>query len=508
MTDNRPNLVIFNPDSYRGDVVHHVGNPGAVTPNLDRIVADNAVSFANAFCQNPVCTPSRCSFMSGWYPHVRGHRTMSHMMHPERGDPNLLKLLKDNGYYVWWGGKNDLIPGQNGPSQYCDEYFAPGQADYARWGVTPFGDPDEDNSWRGQPDGDRYYGFLRGILEDAPSSPRADIDYARVRGALEFIERYDGDRPFCLFLPLSAPHPRYQIERTFFESIDPAKLPGRIPAPEDASLEPLMRTRIRDRQNLRDWPEERWTLLRTIYYAMCARVDHFFGQIIAALRERGTYDSTALFFFSDHGDYTGDYGLVEKTQNSFEDCLIRVPFVVKPPRDVAVRPRVTHALIELVDFAATVLDLCGIDPGYTHFGRSLRDVIAGGADEHRDAVFCEGGRLEHERHCTETPPGARPNPSSLYWPKQQTQFDNGPAHTKAAMCRTRDFTYVKRFAGIDQLYDLRHDPGETRNLVHQPAYREALVTLRNRMLDWYVETCDAVPFQGDSRGMALGGDGR
>ena len=110
--NKRPNILIFNPDQFRADAVGHLKNEASYTPVLDRLVREDAVSFENAFCQNPVCTPSRCSFMSGWYPHVRGHRTMHHMMH--EGEPVLLKTLKDDGYFVWWGGKNDLIPGQKG----------------------------------------------------------------------------------------------------------------------------------------------------------------------------------------------------------------------------------------------------------------------------------------------------------------------------------------------------------------------------------------------------------
>ena len=89
----RPNIIIFNPDQWRGDVLGHVGNPAAYTPNLDRFVEEDAVSFKNAFCQNPVSTPSRCSFMTGWYPHTRGHRTMHYMLHPEHYEQNLLKIF-------------------------------------------------------------------------------------------------------------------------------------------------------------------------------------------------------------------------------------------------------------------------------------------------------------------------------------------------------------------------------------------------------------------------------
>ena len=102
----------------------HMGDPAAVTPNLDHLVATDAVSFRIAACQNTVCTPSRCSFMTGWYPHVRGHRTMHYMLRDREGEPNLLRVLRDNGYFVWWGGKNDLVPGQNGLTSTGDELIS------------------------------------------------------------------------------------------------------------------------------------------------------------------------------------------------------------------------------------------------------------------------------------------------------------------------------------------------------------------------------------------------
>ena len=78
----RPHIIIFNPDEMRSSALAHLGNPAAVTPNLDAFAASEAVSFRNAYCQNPVCVPSRCSFFTGLYPHVHGHRTMSHLLRP------------------------------------------------------------------------------------------------------------------------------------------------------------------------------------------------------------------------------------------------------------------------------------------------------------------------------------------------------------------------------------------------------------------------------------------
>ncbi len=485
-----PNLVIFNPDQWRGDVLGHLADPAAQTPNLDRSVAEDAVSFSRAFCQNPVCTPSRCSFMTGWYPHTAGHRTMYHMLH--RDEPLLLEQLRAAGYHVWWGGKNDLIPGEDGPGRACDHYNPCQDLN----GPNTHGE----RAWRGEPDGDNWFSFLYGRIETPPGGLR-DHDWCHLHAALEFIRTAPNDRPFCIFLSLNFPHPPYACEEPWFSAIDRAAIPPRIPTPADWSGKPSLLAGIHRAQGLDGWDEARWRELRAVYYAMCARVDHQWGLLVAALREAGCYDQTALFCFADHGDFTGDYGLVEKTQNTFEDCLTRVPLVVKPPVDVACRPGVNDALVELVDFPATVYALSGIEPAYTHFGRSLLPAIAGTAETHRDAVFCEGGRLPGETHCMELQSLACERPEELlYWPRIRYQTtDAGPEHRKATMVRTACDKYVRRYGEDDEYYDLVSDPQERHNRIHDPACRERILALRERMLTWYQETCDVVPWQGDGR---------
>jgi arylsulfatase A-like enzyme len=281
--------------------------------------------------------------------------------------------------------------------------------------------------------------------------------------------------------------------------IDRSKVPPRVPAP-DWTLKPGILKGLHDIHNMATWTEDRWTELRATYYGMCARVDDQFGRIVHALRDAGLYDDTAIFVFSDHGDFTGDYGLVEKTQNTFEDCLTRVPFLVKPPKGVACQPRISDALVELIDFPATVEALTGIAPHHPHFGRSLLPVIAGATDEHRDAVFCEGGRLYGERQAMELQSNPALDPESHYYPRMRLQrSDDGPYHTKAAMCRTREFKYVHRLYETDELYDLRSDPGEQCNRIDDPALRGPLADLKERMLAWYQETADVVPFEVDKR---------
>jgi len=487
---SQPNIVIFNPDHFRAEALAHLGNPAAVTPNLDRIAREEGVSFANAFCQNPVCTPSRCSFMSGWYPHVAGHRTIHHLMHPH--EPVLLRMLKAQGYHVWWGGKNDIAAGQLDQTPYRDVRYRGETATRAPIDCGP------DAPWRGGPESDGYYSFYYGCLDKGGEAIYRDPDWDNVLEAIDVIRR--GPRqPFCLFLALSYPHPSFAVEEPFYSMIDRGKLPPRAPAPEDWSTKPSMLKGIAERTGLSGWSEERWNELRATYYGMCARLDHQYGLILDALRETGLYDDTAVFFFSDHGTYAGHFDVVDITQNTFDDCQTRMPFVVKPAAKMPVKPGVRHALVELLDFPATVFDMLDVEPGTPHFGRSLMPVIAGETDEHRDAVFSEGGRLAHEEHCKELEYAPGTVPGDIYYPRLSFQAGDGPEHTKAVMCRTHQHKYVMRLYEQDELYDLKRDPLEQHNRINDPDMADVAGRMKERLLRFFLETADVVPMQSDLR---------
>lgn len=482
MATKRPHLLIFNPDQWRGDVMGHFGNPAAVTPTLDRLVQTEAVSFRNAFCQNTVCVPSRCAFMTGWYTHVRGHRTMFHMLQTD--EPMLLKTLKEAGYFVWWGGKNDVVPAQNGFDAYCNVKYTPGRK---------LNNLHTETEWRGEKGSDTFYAFYAGKLPTG----YYDSDWAMIEGAIDQIRHAPTDQPLCLYLPLLYPHPPFGVEDPWYSQINREALPPRIPAPAEWASYPSMLKGIHTRQNMQTWTEDRWDDLRATYYGMCARVDHQLGLVLDALREAGIYDDTALLFFGDHGEFAGDYGLVEKTQNTFEECLVNVPFIIKPPKGVPVQPRISDALVELIDMPATVEALVGLTPQHTHFGRSLLPLVAGETDSHRDAVFCEGGRLHGERQAMESE--SPTDEDFLYWPRLSFQREEGPEHTKAVMCRTRDHKYIYRLYEPHELYDLTSDPRGLKNRINDPALNTVKVQMQERMLKFFVETGDVVPFRTDRR---------
>ncbi len=484
----RPNIIIFNPDEMRADTLSHLGNSAAVTPNLDRFAQTDAVSFSNAFCQNPVCVPSRCSFFTGLYPHVHGHRTMTYLLHED--EPSLLKELKDSGYYVWMNDRNDLIAGQIPKlvESQADEIFYSGQ---------PAPGPVE--NLRGEPGNKNYYSHYDGKLGLDATGKNYTSDDAAVDAAIERLNHPVDDRPVCIFLGLMYPHVPYAVEDPYFSAIDRAKLPARITA-DTCSHKAKILSDIRRYQHMEDYTEEDWNELRATYLGMCMKIDEQFGRLTDAMKKNGTYDNSAIFFFSDHGDFAGDYDLTEKAQNSFEDCLTKVPFLIKPPADVPIDPGVCPSLTELVDFYATVADFANILPAHTQFGKSLRPVLTDRSIEQRDYVFCEGGRMPDEIHCDEFhesgPKGL--SPRVAYWPKNMAQTDP-VAHAKGIMIRDHHYKYISRTLGSDEFYDLSIDPEEKINCIDDSAYLPQIYKMKDAMLKWLEGTADVVPYQLDSR---------
>jgi arylsulfatase A-like enzyme len=488
----KPNIVFFVPDSYRGDVLAHQGNPGALTPNLDAIVASDAVSYTNAFAQNTVCTPSRCSFMTGWYPHVNGHRSMRNML--KEHEPNLLTVLRQAGYYTWWGGKNDLVSVRQRSDylRYCDEKFDPADKDtenieYKRPVEFAPGDP-------------RRNAFYRGVAtRNGDGGKHWDNDPAFVLGAVDMIKNRPDDKPFFCYLPTTKPHPVYCAEEEYYNAINPDCLPPRIPSPpNDANLHNIINA-LRTEPGNDKISEDTWREVKRVYYAMCAKVDALFGQVVDALKEEGIYDDTWIFFFSDHGDFTGDYSLPEKTHSAMQDCLLRVPLIVKPPADVPVKQGNRQHLTELLDITATLYDLLDIDPGYAHQGTSLRASLAGDEAVIHDAVFAEAGSRKNEVGFINTEIDKMP-PDNFYVRKISIEKPYHKEGSHAVMCRTMQYKYIRRYyTGHHELFDLEADPGETRNVSGHPDYADVESQMATRLLDFFMHTSDILPYETDSR---------
>ena len=487
----KPNIIIFNPDEMRWDTMGHMGNPAAITPALDAFAREDAVSFSNAYCQNPVCVPSRCSFFTGLYPHTTGHRTMGYLL--QENETSLMKELKNAGYYVWANARNDLVAAQHPGlvESHVTELYYGGNAAPAPGFVN--------DHPRGVPGSPEFYSFCNGELKLDENGQNYTADDEDVDAACRRIRNPADDRPLCLFVGTLYPHAPYNVEEPYFSAIDRDKLAARI-LPEEGEGKPKMEALLRRYQNLDGMSNAQWDELRAVYLGMCMKVDRQFARICQALKDAGEYDNSAIFFFSDHGDYAGDYGLIEKAQNCFADVLTRVPLLIKPPKGSDVVPGISDSLVELVDFYATAMDFAGVRPDHTHFGRSLRPILADHDRKVRDIVHCEGGRMADEAHCSESvdPAVADGFRFSVMWPRYAAQFDD-EAHAKGAMLRSDRWKYVYRAHAACELYDMEADPREQKNLAGRTEYAEIESFFREKALEWYQDTCDVVPFAKDDR---------
>ena len=222
---------------------------------------------------------------------------------------------------------------------------------------------------------------------------------------------------------------------------------------------------------------------------MVSRVDDQLREVFDALGAAGHADRTVTFFFTDHGDYLGDYGLVEKWPSGVDDVLVRNPLIVHDPAGAS---GVATPFVEMVDLTATLEAIAGLDAGL-HFGRSLLPLLADPSAPHRDAAFSEGGFLLSEEPWLET------GDNGPYRHKQAIQHEHTELAGRVMSVRTEDWCYVERLYEGPELYDRRRDPRETTNLAGRPEHATAQRQLRELLLQWLFETSDVVPPRRDPR---------
>lgn len=486
--DNRPNVLMIVADQWRSDMIGYNGSEEALTPNLDQLTNDG-VGFSQAFCQNPVCVPSRCSFLTGFYPHTKGYRTMHHLM--DGSEPNLLKTMKKNGYEVFWGGRNDFLNIAEDPYSCCDIRFTEGNKYLKAYKQVDLSDKSspfyrwrkQDMKFRGDENNPWYYSMYKGVKTQPGCMDKITLDECG-----KYIKTRKSNKPFFAYLALFLPHPPYIVDKKYYDQISDKNLrsPIRL-SNQQLEKKPSIVKGIHQKQNIGCLSDDELKEIRHVYLAMGTKLDDYIGELIKVLKQTGDYENTLIVFMSDHGDYTTDYELVEKNQNTFEDCLVKVPLIIKPPHNEIVKPRVTAALTELIDVQTTIMDYSKIEYDYTQFGNSLREVIEG-SEINRDAVFCEGGRLKQEGWYAMD---AGHDKNDEYWPRTSEQ-EHIPQHTKATMIRTDRYKYVKRLYEEDEFYDLIADPYECNNIIGS-CDKEILSFMKDRMLEFYMETSDIVP---------------
>ncbi len=469
----KPNIIVVIPEQWRGDMVGCVGHPVVQTPHLDSL-ADEGVYFSQAFTTNPICTPSRCSLFTGWYPHTRGHRTQRYLLQPE--EPNLLKYLRQAGYRVGYFGKNDLLS-EDALTESADVCCGGGWRGEAEWDQA-LGEP-------------HPHSFVRGKLT-GPAGEHADD--GSVELAREFISQVPKQTPYAVFLAWGFVHPPYCAHDPWYSMYSPDSV-GYLPPP-NLPGKPQFHSLLRTHHELEeDWPEIA-RQQRAIYSAMISEADDLLGQFVGWLKDQGEWDETAFFVVSDHGNYAGEYGVPTKWWTGMEDGLVRVPMYARVPGCSATG--VSDALVQHLDLFATCLDLVGGESTWTHFSRSLLEVLDGRASTVRDEVLAMSGCHRPQETALQLDRSYLKNPlppEHNYHAWREVLANHPDSACQTFMVRTEQWKYIHRQEDVCELYNLAEDEHEERNLLHEPTAeaQDMARQMRLRLLEAMANTGDTTP---------------
>lgn len=455
----QPNILWFCTDQQRYDTISALGNRHIHTPNLDRLVREGT-AFTSAYCQNPICTPSRSSFMTGRYPRtVRA--SINGNEHFSKDETLVTRLLADGGYTCGLIGKLHLTSHYRRMEERTDDGYT-----YMQWSPQPCDD------WA--PGLNRYMEWLKEKGVDWHKEYVMPCEWPprngymipeRIKGlpeslhqttwcveqTMDFIENYQGDQPWCLSVNPFDPHPPFDPPQEYKDRLKIEDMPlplwkeGELDnkpfAQKDCYLHGSQKGMVRDTVSMTDAEKQECT---RDYYAEIELIDHQLGRLLDYLDEKGLREETVIVFMSDHGEMLGDHGIYWKG-GYFYEGLIHVPLIISCPGRVQQGLR-SSALVELVDVAPTLLELAGLSvPDYMQ-GKSFLNILTGQAppDHHKDRVYTEfyfSTMLMHKIYAT-------------------MMFDG---RYKIAIHHGEE---------ICELYDLETDPQEFRNLWNDPQYAE------------------------------------
>jgi choline-sulfatase/uncharacterized sulfatase len=460
-----PNVLFILSDQHNAKCLGVAGHPDAQTPHLDRLAAEG-VRFTNCITQNPICTPSRVSFLSGQYVHNHGYYGLGG---PTPRAPNLLGRFREAGYRTAAIGKIHCPHNWVEPvsDRFLEAYFSE-RSDYAAYlaEVGRLEDRDDDvlQEWAA------IGGGGQGLDARASRLPFEHcVEAWAARESTRFIDEC-GEQPFFVHCSLPRPHECYTPSQPYWSLYDEAAISLPPNADYDMQGKPPHFVQVRRWQeapNARMWIFEPRTYeagrRRVLhgYLGCVSQVDAAVGMLLHYLDARGLAGNTVVVYSSDHGDFAGEHGIIEKAPGICADAITRIPSLWRFP-DHFTAGHVSEQLVESVDLAPTLLRLAGLAPMLTADGKDLGELLTGDNEPLREVAVTE-------------------NP----WSKS---------------IRTDRWRYVHYPQGflpgqdVGELYDLQTDPWEMHNLYHQPEHRDRVCETRRRLLDWLITTTRPTTF--------------
>jgi len=435
----RPNVLFLICDDLNCDLGCY-GDPLVQSPNIDRL-ARRGVRFENAYCQFPLCGPSRASFMTGLYPdqtgiHQNAINVRKHLPHVQ----TMSQMFRRQGYFATRIGKiyHYGVPSQIGTGGHDDPY----SWDYT---INPRGRDKDDEGLIFSLQPGRFGGTLSWLAADGTDEEQTDGIAAT--NAVELLKQYAvQEQPFFLAVGLYRPHTPYVAPKKYFDMYPTDQL--NVPTVPTGYLDTLPKparmtlTRKKDQLNLSDKLARQ---AMQAYYASITFADAQVGRIINALESTGLDKNTVIVFTSDHGYHMGEHGYWQKT-TLFENAA-RVPLIIATPSTTNAGATTT-ALAEMIDFYPTLADLCSIKPPTPLSGVSLAPVMSDPKQQPRQAAL--------------------------------TQYASGYSLRTA---RYRYTEWGEQGADGIELYDHQHDHDEMVNLADRPQHTKLISQLAQQLHD-------------------------
>ena len=422
----RPRNALFIATDDLNTCIGAYGHPIVKTPNIDRI-AKMGVRFDRAYCQFPLCSPSRESFLSGRRPETTGALAQGRLV--RAAEPEVAYLPAYFRRHGWSTGAYGKIFHKNDPGSW-DHY---GEA-------TPTS-PQENAALKGRAE-------TRQRGENAPEWFRLDCDDAETgdgavaRGVVTLLrEHARGSRPFFLGAGFRKPHLPWTAPTKYFERFPK----GAVPPPQELPMRDIpplaLQTDLFGTPPPADPAEA-----RSAYYACVAFIDAQVGLLLAEMDALRLWESTIVIFMSDHGFHLGDHGGLWAKLTNFERCA-RVPLAIVVP-GTAHAGRTTRGIVENLDLYPTLVELAGLPrPGWLE-GRSLAPLLV--------------------------------DPNTAWdHPAFTTTIHEGVVGRSV---RTDRWRYTEWGDGVaTELYDQTADPGNYHNLARDPARAGDIAALRQHL---------------------------
>lgn len=421
------NVLLLYADDWRHDTLGCAGHPVLKTPNLDALAKDG-VRFTNARVTTSICGVSRASLLTGQWMSRHGNEAFAMFKTPWAD--TFPGRLRAGGYWVGHVGK-----------WHCGAF----PKDHFDFGRSYMG-----KHW----------------IEKKGAEP-VHVTAQNEADAREFLQKRPKGKPFCLTVSFFAAHAEDNNPKQFLPQRESMKLYANVTVPVPAlatdaalnNLPPFLQKTENEGRKRWTWrfdtPEKYQEMMKN-YYRLCTEVDTACGRILDELKSQGALENTLVIFTCDNGYFHGERGLADKWY-PYEES-VRVPLIVHDPRAAATAKGTTNDDFVLnVDLAPTILAAAGAVAPKGMQGRDFAPLYSGAklGEPWRDEFFYEHAIITSKERIPASQALVRRDAKYTLWP---------------------DYKY-------EELFDLKADPGEQKNLIADAGRAKQLAEMKARFAD-------------------------